>query len=349
MKKIEWLDGNRIKIEPPKRTKKITGTRFASILGKNRWSTPFEMWCAITKTYEEPFEDTIYTLAGKAIEPKQADYMESAYGMKLIRPTDIWGKDYFNKTWGDFFPESEHLGGMWDFLATDEDGNVKAVLEMKTSKRVEDWQDDIPEYYAMQAALYAYLLNVDYVIMVASFLEPNDYENPDTYQPSWSNTITREFKLSERYPNFNDLVQQVENWWNEHVTTGISPQYDEKKDADILKALRTNTISPDTDIDKLIQEAESLEIDLNLVEDTIRDKKKRLKDLNDEIKSRAIQLFRDGDTKVEIGGRHYNFIISKSVKSSVDKKALVNDGLLDRYTVKTDSYRMTVKRNKDDK
>lgn len=346
MKKIEWLDGNRIKIEPPKRTKKITGTRFASILGKNRWSTPFEMWCAITKTYEEPFEDTIYTLAGKAIEPKQADYMESAYGMKLIRPTDIWGKDYFNKTWGDFFPESEHLGGMWDFLATDEDGNVKAVLEMKTSKRVEDWQNDIPEYYAMQAALYAYLLNVDHVIMVASFLEPNDYENPDTYQPSWSNTITREFKLSERYPNFNDLVQQVENWWNEHVKTGISPQYDEKKDADILKALRTNTISPDTDIDKLIQEAEALEIDLNLVEDTIRDKKKRLKDLNDEIKSRAIQQFRDGDTKVEIGGRHYNFIISKSVKSSVDKKALEHDGLLDQYTVKTDSYRMTVKRNK---
>lgn len=63
------------------------------------------MWCAITKTYEKPFEDTIYTAAGKAIEPKQAEYMKKSYGMDLITPTDRYGEDYFNKTWGDFFPK----------------------------------------------------------------------------------------------------------------------------------------------------------------------------------------------------------------------------------------------------
>ena len=51
--------------------KKITGTRFAAIMGLNKWTTPFNAWCAITRTYEEPFEDTIYTVAGKTIEPKQ--------------------------------------------------------------------------------------------------------------------------------------------------------------------------------------------------------------------------------------------------------------------------------------
>lgn len=75
MADIKWLEGNRIQIAPPKRTKKITGTRFATILGLNPWSTAFEMWCAITKTYEKPFEDTIYTVAGKTIEPKQARYI----------------------------------------------------------------------------------------------------------------------------------------------------------------------------------------------------------------------------------------------------------------------------------
>lgn len=54
MADIKWLEGNRIQIAPPKRTKKITGTRFATILGLNPWSTAFEMWCAITKTYEKP-------------------------------------------------------------------------------------------------------------------------------------------------------------------------------------------------------------------------------------------------------------------------------------------------------
>ena len=42
---MEWLDGNKIQIIPPKRPKKLTGTRFATILGLNPWSTPFEIWC----------------------------------------------------------------------------------------------------------------------------------------------------------------------------------------------------------------------------------------------------------------------------------------------------------------
>lgn len=114
MAEIKWLGGNQIQIAPPKKTKKITGTRFATILGLNPWSTAFEMWCAITKTYEKPFEDTIYTIAGKTIEPKQADYMRKSYGMEITAPADVWGEDYFNKTWGDFFPDNKHLGGMWD-------------------------------------------------------------------------------------------------------------------------------------------------------------------------------------------------------------------------------------------
>ena len=89
---MEWLDGQRIQVVPPKKPKKLTGTRFASVLGLNRWSTPFEIWCACTRTYEEPFEDTKFTIAGKAIEPKQAQYMKDAYFMRnLVTPTDIWG------------------------------------------------------------------------------------------------------------------------------------------------------------------------------------------------------------------------------------------------------------------
>lgn len=241
---MKWLDSKQIQITPPKRTKKVTGTRFATILGLNPWSTPFEMWCAITKTYEKPFEDTIYTIAGKTIEPKQAEYMKKSYGMDLITPTDRYGQDYFNKTWGDFFPENPHFGGMWDYLGVDENGTVDTVLEMKTTKRIEDWQNDAPEYYALQAALYAYLLGVDNVIMVASFLEEKDYEDPSKFVPNIKNTITVEFKVSERYPDFERMVAEVKSWWGEYVTGGISPVYDEKKDAEILAALRTHNLTP---------------------------------------------------------------------------------------------------------
>lgn len=343
MADIKWIEGNRIQIAPPKKTKKITGTRFATILGLNPWSTAFEMWCAITKTYEKPFEDTIYTVAGKTIEPKQASYMEKSYGMDIVRPSDIWGEDYFNKTWGDFFSDSPHLGGMWDYLLKGENGETEAVLEMKTTKRAEDWQNDVPEYYALQAALYAYLLGVDDVIMVASFLEEKDYEDPSKFKPSAKNTITVEFKVSERYPDFADKVAQVEKWWEDHVTSGISPEYDEKKDEEILKALRTNTLSPETDIEALIAEAEGLKKELDEVDASVAEKQKRLKTINDIIKEHAMSQFRDGDKKVEVKGSAYCWTVSRSSTTTIDKDALKADGLLDKYSKKSETYRLTVK------
>ncbi len=340
---MEWLESKQLKIDPPKRTKKITGTRFATILGLNPWSTAFEMWCAITKTFELPFEDTIYTKAGQIIEPKQAEYMQKSYGMDITSPSDIWGKDYFNKTWGDFFPESKHLGGMWDYLSKDEDGNTDAVLEMKTTKRAEDWQNDVPEYYALQAALYAYLLGVDNVIMVASFLEENDYEDPSKYKPCAANTITVDFKVSERYPDFAEKVAQVEEWWANHVDTGISPVYDEKKDAEILAALRTNTLAPETDVEALIVEAEGLKAEVDEVSATIAEKEKRLKTVTDLLKEHAIKQFRDGDKKVEVKGSRYCWTVARSETTTIDKDAMKADGVLDKYSKKSETYRMTVK------
>lgn len=337
---MEWLDGNKIQIIPPKRPKKLTGTRFATILGLNPWSTPFEIWCEVTRTYQKPFEDTIYTIAGKTIEPKQAEYMKQTYFMSnLVTPTDLWGKDYFNKTYGDFFKESPILGGMWDYLLYGKDGKPTTVLEMKTSKRVEDWKDDIPEYYALQAALYAYLLGVDDVIMVASFLEPKDYDDPEKFVCSGENTITRPFKVSERYPDFEKkYVKPALKWWKDFVESGISPAFDERKDAEILKALRTNNLSPETDMAALVKEAEDLKAKLDAHAAEVAEDEKRYKVLTDMIKAKAIEQFRDGDTKSVITGNHYMWEVRKSERSSIDKKRMEKDGVLEKYTVTTPTY-----------
>ena len=343
MSDIKWA-GNHIEITPPKKTKKLTGTRFASIFGLNPWSTEFEIWCAVTKTWEKPFEDTIYTAAGKVIEGLQIDYMRKAYGMFNLRtPTDIYGPDYFKKTWGDFFHDWDVLGGMWDSLLVDGKGKPEAVLEFKTTKRAEDWETDVPEYYALQAALYAYLLGVDDVIMIASFLEPGDYEHPENFVPSANNTITKEFKVSERYPDFAWKVAQAIAWWQNHVVTGISPDYDEKKDADILKALRTNTLSPDTNIDALIAEAESLKTELEAVYASVADKEKRLKAVTEQIKKTLVGAFRPNDIAVEHKGGQYIWSVSKTESTEIDKAAIEADGLLDKYSRKKETFRINTK------
>lgn len=337
-----WQDKSII-VDPPKRPKKITGTRFATVLGLNPWSTPFEIWCAVTKTYEKPFEDTIYTIAGKTIEPKQAEYMKKAYAMNnLVTPTDIYGEDYFKKTWGDFFHDVAIFGGMWDYLLY-ENGKPTTVLEMKTTKRSEDWANGVPEYYALQAALYAYLLGVDDVIMVCSFLEAKDYEHPENFVPSASNTIALDFKVSERYPDFSEKIAWVTDWWDAHVATGVSPEFDEKKDAEILKALRTNNLTPDTDMDALIAEAETLKAEVDKATAALADKEKRLKEIGEIIKEHAVSQFRDGDNKVEVKGKTYTWTIARSETTTIDKDAMKADGVLDKYQKKSTQFRMTVK------
>ena len=337
-----WNDTTII-VDPPKKPKKITGTRFATVMGLNPWSTPFEIWCAVTKTYEKPFEDTIYTIAGKTIEPKQAEYMKKAYAMtNLVTPTDIYGEDYFKKTWGDFFHDVDIFGGLWDYLLY-ENGKPTTVLEMKTTKRSEDWANGVPEYYALQAALYAYLLGVDDVIMVCSFLEAKDYEHPENFVPSARNTIALDFKVSERYPDFSEKIAWVTQWWNDHVLTGVSPEFDEKKDAEILKALRTNNLTPDTDMDALIAEAETLKAEVDKATAALADKEKRLKEIGEIIKEHAVSQFRDGDKKVEVKGKTYTWTIARSETTTIDKDAMKADGVLDKYQKKSTQFRMTVK------
>ena len=346
MAKYSWVDGH-VECPTPKRPKKVTGTRFASILGYNAWTTPFATWCEITKTYVEPFEDTIYTLAGKAIEPLQIEYMRNSYGMdNLVTPTDVYGEDYFSKTFGDFYGDIEVFGGMWDSLLVDEDGKPTTVLEFKTTKRSEDWKNGVPIYYGLQASLYARLLGIDDVIMIVSFLEDKDYKAPEKFVPNAKNTATIEFKVSEQYPEFDDYMSTVYEWYQNHVKFGISPDYDEKKDKDILAEMRKNVVPPTNKLEDLIARAEVLKA-------RIDDAKAKMKDLDDElsslqtaVKEKMNEMFRDGDTKVEVEGGRYVWTLSKSQTTEIDKTALERDGLIDKYSKPKETIRLNVKERK---
>lgn len=346
---MKWNDNNTISIEAPaKGYKKCTGTRFGAILGANPWTTAFEAWCAITRTYEKPFEDNIYTVAGKTIEPKQAAYMQAKYFWKnLVTPTDVYGEDYFNKTRGDFYHDNPIFGGMWDYLFVDKDGKPETVLEMKTTKRSEDWLDDIPEYYALQAALYAYLLNVDDVIMVCTILEEKDYQNPEAFTVDAQNTFERAFKVSERYPNMDQIISTVEKWWHKFVLSGDSPKYDEARDAEILKELRSNNLNPKTNIQELFDEAESLQEKIDAVKATIKKDEKRLDTVKDLIKQSVMGEFKEGVKQVVYHGSKYTWTTAKQVSLKIDEDAMKADGILDKYKTKESViYRLTNKENK---
>ena len=348
-KTLSWV-GSHVEIEPTRRPKKLTGTRFASVLGLSPWASPFETWCAVTRTYEEPFTDTIYTAAGKVIEPKQAEYMRKTYLMNLTSPTDLWGEDYFKKTHGDFFPENKVLGGLWDFLLLNPvTKKPEAVFEMKTTKRAEDWAEDIPEYYALQAALYAYLLGVDQVYMVCSLLNKEDYEHPEDFKPSANNTFVRPFRVSERYPRMEALVKMALDWWKTYVTSGISPDYNEQKDAEILKALRTvETPEPTEDVASLLKKADEIQQKLEEITKEAAPLEKELKGLKDSIKTYLTSTMSDNDVYAVAHGPTYSYKLTKTKSIKLDEKRLKSDGLYDQYITTTFTYRMTVEQNEEE-
>ena len=362
MANIKWCD-NHIETIVPKKCKKISGTYFPTVLGFDPWKTPFEAWCKSTRTYEIPFEGNKYTNAGQIIEPKVFDFLRTSmgYGDRVKTPEDIYRKDYFKKTYGDFFPKDDVFSGMWDALIYDENGNIEYVVEIKTvqtdgrSGSLEDrWKNGTaPHYQALQASLYAYLLGVKKVLMVAVTLEDSkgDYEHPEQVIPSFANenVYTDEFEVLDRYPNFDMYIEKCREWWVQNVLTGISPEFDEKKDAEILKALRTNTLNPDTDIADLINEAEQLKTDIEKVTSAIKDKEKRLENIQKQIKEYAMSQFRDGDTKVSVKGKTMEYTLSATNSTEIDKKMLESDGLLEKYLKPKVTYRLTVNKIEEEK
>ena len=361
MKDIKWL-GNSIQVEPIKKNKKITGTHFPTIVGVNPFSSPFEVWCRCTRTFELPFEGNKYTNAGQVIEPKVFEFLKKSmgFGDRLVTPTDVYGANHFQKTWGDFFPDREIFGGSWDALVVNDEGKPEYVVEIKTvqvdgrSGSLEDrWKDgEAPHYQALQASLYAYLLGIDKVLMVAVALEDKkgDYEHPEQVVPSYANAnvYIDEFKVSERYPNFDLYIEQAKAWWRTYVLNGISPEFDEKKDAEILKALRTNSLNPETDMTALVNEAEQLKAEIDEVYSTIGEKEKRLKAINEQIKKYALEQFRDGDTKVSLKGQRYEWVLSKTSTTELDKESLKADGLYEKYSKEKINYRLTTSEIKED-
>ena len=266
--------------------------------------------------------------------------MKRNYYMKdLVTPAEMFGENYFEKMHGDFFPDVKMYGGMWDYITVDKNNNPQTLLEMKTTKRSEDWLEDVPEYYSLQAALYAYLLGIDDVIMVCSFLNDNDYEAPHEYICSADNTIVHSFKISERYPDFENVLLKANEWWNNHVLTGISPQYDEIKDKEIIKALRTNNVNPNLSMREILYEAEE-------IKNEISSKEKRLNELTTIIKNYAVKQFDNNKDCVSINGKNYNWVVTKQFSpKSYNTKQMIADGWnLEPYANKQKiTYRLITK------
>lgn len=339
----------------PTRTKKITGTRLAAILGLNPYVSPFQAWCEITGVAKVPFEDNMYTLAGKAIEPKLIDYCKDYFFPndrdRVVSPEEFYGNTYDSMRF-DFYKDNKRFGGMWDskILRLDHK-TTSGIIEIKTTKKVEEWKDNPPVQYILQAMLYAYLENVNTVYLVGSFLEPQDYSRPEMFIPNEHNTIIEPMSLIGFRLNINgesltmnEIIERANEWYDKYVETGISPEFDEKKDKDVLQILRKTKPQNDCTVTDMVMMLDDLEFQLDMLkkENGLDQLEKQIKLLKDGLKVSLIEMMNDDDESIE----YKNYKVSKREKISVDNDMLKIDGIYDKYTKVTMEYRLTKMRTK---
>ena len=78
-------------------------------------------------------------------------------------------------------------------------------------------------------------------------------------------------------------------------------------------------------------EADKLRVSVDKAEARIADKKKRIKEIEDQVKESMKSQFRDGDKKVEIASKKYTWTLSRSERKSLNSTKLKKE-LPDVYT-----------------
>ena len=330
--------------ERPSRFKYITGTRLASILGLNEYSSPFQSWCECTKILTPPYEDTIYTMFGKINEPKQRAYVAQKFP-NIVGPEEYFGGLYETVKWNFFDEKFKPFAGLWDAVSTKNDGKtIAAVIEFKTASSPVKWcNNEVPISYGLQGALYAKLLGLDKVIFVVSFPERLDYAHPEKFKVTPENTKIIVKKLSEMYFNVNGeyldiegCMEKAEQIWNEYVITGISPEFDEELDKEYLSILRKNQPVYDTELSDLCNQAIEIakSIDTLSTQSGIKELEKELKILEKAIKEGMLS------ENLDVVGKYK---LKRATKQKFNEKlfAQENEKLYNRYIEETISYTLS--------
>ena len=343
--------------EPPKQKLRITGHRFASVLGLNQYQSPFGSWCEITKLVKLPFEDNKYTIAGKTIEPKLINFVREKFP-NCMSIEEYYGNNIEKYRWNNFVDDSNIFGGVMDAVATKNDlKTILAVVECKTSSKPHLWENNqVPIEYLLQGCEYSYLKKLDRVIFICAFLQEADYNHPEKFVPTEENTILVVKKIKDvriEMPNgdlisFEEAIAYCEDWWHKYIETGISPEFDEKKDKEYLDIIRTSKPQNDNDLDNLCISAKLLEDEINdIIDKNELDKKqKELKTLKNGIKEKMMDMLSDGETKISY--RQYKLTGSISNKFHDKKFKKEHPKAYEQYLKETITYRLLENKEGDD-
>lgn len=351
---MEWKysdDKKRIVIAPPKQRLRITGHRISTILGLNKWSTPFQAWCEITKLLKAPFEETKYIVAGRVLEPKIIEYVASKFP-NVVSIEDYYGVNFDRYRYNNFVEDSNVFGGVIDAVSTLDDlKTITMICECKTSSKPQDWTNNqVPIDYLLQGALYSYLKGLDRVLFACTFLDEMDYAHPEKVVVSEKNTILVVKKLKDilipingEYLTIEEVMEFGKQWWDAFIESGISPEFDEKADKEYLDMIRASKPCEDNDLIDVCNEALNLAKEIKELElsSGLKAKQDLLKTLEASIKDKMIET-----NEHSVG----KYTLKKTTKKKLNEKELEKNDkkVYDKYIEEITSYTLSKNMKEDE-
>ncbi|WP_330463626.1 MAGa7180 family putative nuclease [Metamycoplasma gateae] len=206
--------------------RKITGSSLGDILELTQFNSQFTAFTRLCN-FRFPVLDPKYTNAGVAIEPKILEKIEKKYSFKIQR----FNAEEYNY---DYFKENLLFGGLPDGFLKEQN----LVIEIKTvgAKKLDSWnQNNINISYIKQAQLYSYLIGAKKFTIVACFLEEEDYAQPSLVDIEKRVVKNWFFEVNEK--QVLDDIKTCQEWFEKYTKLGISPEWKESTDIDIVKFL----------------------------------------------------------------------------------------------------------------
>ena len=192
MKRIPLKDTERYRVERFKQGKKaerqlawlksrkagVGGSDMSTILGLNRYATPYALWLEKTgRTEPEDISDKWAVVKGKALEKELRRRFKAEHPEMLV--TDGTDKQFISR-------EKPYLRASLDGILQREDGSF-GILEIKTAggRRAGDWHDEdgnlrIPPYYLAQVEFYALVTGWTGGVVYAAIGDDEPVEIPFT-------------------------------------------------------------------------------------------------------------------------------------------------------------------------
>ncbi len=213
--------------------KKIGGSSVGDVLETDDFKSQFAAFARMA-WIGLPILDRKYVDAGIDIEPMVVDAIEKKLNLKVQTYDPVeYNFDYFAD-------KDDVIGGLPDGFIEDK----KIIIEIKTTgeKNYDNWNKyGVPIAYLKQAQLYSYLMGVEDFWIVATFLKETDYADAKSFPINQRQIKNYKYKINKA--QIMDDITTIKSWYKEYTTSGISPQYDVVKDADLIEYLRCRNVT----------------------------------------------------------------------------------------------------------